>query len=87
MFSLQEIKKHCSKHDCWIVVNGKVYDITSHIYSLHIAPNSQATTILSILAHAGSDCSSEFHQIHRHIPQAYRMLNHFYIGEFFDGKK
>ena len=26
--SAQEVAKHCNIGDCWIVVNGKVYDLT-----------------------------------------------------------
>ncbi len=39
------------------------------------------STLLSILAHAGCECSSEFHDIHRSIPIAYRQLRAYYIGE------
>src|SRR5438046_1322807 len=28
-FTREEIEKHSSKDDCWVVINGKVYDATS----------------------------------------------------------
>lgn len=28
-FTREEIEKHDSEKDCWIVVNGNVYDVTS----------------------------------------------------------
>lgn len=30
-FSWEEIKKHTEQEDCWIVVNKKVFDVTSFL--------------------------------------------------------
>lgn len=32
--SLEEMSKHCSYDDCWIVIYDKVYDITKFISSV-----------------------------------------------------
>lgn len=32
--SLEEMSKHCSYDDCWIVIYDKVYDITNFISSV-----------------------------------------------------
>lgn len=59
-FTRNEIENHSTDKDCWIVINGKVYDATS-ILSWHpggIAP---------ILAHAGrvhTETTEEFESIH-----------------------
>jgi nitrate reductase (NAD(P)H) len=76
------VAQHRYADDAWIAVDGKVYDITEHIVD-HPGWDTgcQVTTVLSILAHLGMDCSSEFHDIHRVYPVAYRQLNAFYIGD------
>ena len=59
-FTREEIEKHNGDHDCWIVINGKVYDATG-VLSWH--PGGKA----SILAHAGKvhqDTTDEYASIH-----------------------
>ena len=45
-FTREEIEKHSTENDCWIVVNGRVYDATS-VLSWH--PGGKA----AIMPHAG----------------------------------
>ncbi|KAL4808646.1 hypothetical protein BDV18DRAFT_157589 [Aspergillus unguis] len=59
-FTREEIEKHNSGEDCWIVVNGNVYDATS-VLSWH--PGGSGP----ILAHAGAvhqDTTEEYNSIH-----------------------
>lgn len=59
-FTREEIEKHNTRDDCWIVVDGKVYDATS-VLSWH--PGGPAT----IMGHAGKvhqDTTDEFSSIH-----------------------
>ncbi|RLL92937.1 hypothetical protein CFD26_100245 [Aspergillus turcosus] len=59
-FTREEIEKHSTDDDCWIIINGKVYDATS-VLSWH--PGGKAP----IMAHAGrvhQDTSEEFESIH-----------------------
>ncbi|WEW59680.1 nitrate reductase [Emydomyces testavorans] len=59
-FTREEIEKHNSEDDCWIVINGKVYDATS-VLSWH--PGGKAP----ILGHAGkvhTETTEEFESIH-----------------------
>jgi nitrate reductase (NAD(P)H) len=59
-FTRQEIEKHDKENDCWIVVDGKVYDATS-VLSWH--PGGKA----AVLGHAGKvhqETTDEFNSIH-----------------------
>lgn len=59
-FTRQEIEKHNKEDDCWIVVDGKVYDATS-VLAWH--PGGKA----AIVGHAGkvhAETSNEFESIH-----------------------
>ncbi|KAF3014890.1 hypothetical protein E8E15_004993 [Penicillium rubens] len=59
-FTREEIEKHNKDNDCWIVINGKVYDATS-VLDWH--PGGKAP----IMAHAGrahADTTTEFESIH-----------------------
>ncbi|KAL2868951.1 putative nitrate reductase [Aspergillus lucknowensis] len=59
-FAREEIEKHGMEGDCWIVVNGNVYDATS-VMSWH--PGGKAP----IMAHAGrvhEDTTEEFESVH-----------------------
>lgn len=59
-FTREEIEKHNARDDCWIVVDGKVYDATS-VLEWH--PGGPA----AIMAHAGKvhqDTTDEFASIH-----------------------
>lgn len=59
-FTREEIEKHQSEDDCWIVVNNRVYDATS-VLSWH--PGGKQ----AIMPHAGHvhmDTTEEFESIH-----------------------
>merc|ERR1719237_553877 len=56
-YSLEEVAKHVTKTDCWVVVNGQVLDVTSFL-SEH--PGGE----LAILTFAGKDATEEFNMIH-----------------------
>ncbi|ANB14631.1 Cyb2p [Sugiyamaella lignohabitans] len=53
----EEIKKHTTKESCWVVLHGKVYDVTDFL-SRH--PGGQK----AILRVAGKDATEEFDIIH-----------------------
>merc|ERR1719203_2187584 len=55
--TLEEVAKHTTKADCWVVVNGEVLDVTKFL-SEH--PGGE----LAILTFAGRDASEEFNMIH-----------------------
>ncbi|KAK2873485.1 hypothetical protein FQN49_002322 [Arthroderma sp. PD_2] len=64
-FTRQEIEKHHTEDDCWIIVNGNVYDATS-VLSWH--PGGKG----AIMGHAGIvhwDTTEEFSSIHDNYAQ------------------
>merc|ERR1719166_887425 len=56
-YTLEEVAKHTSKSDCWVVVNGQVLNVTNFL-SEH--PGGE----LAILTFAGKDATEEFNMIH-----------------------
>merc|ERR1712241_725347 len=56
-YTLEEVAKHTSKSDCWVVVNGEVLNVTNFL-SEH--PGGE----LAILTFAGRDATEEFNMIH-----------------------
>ncbi|CAE7639676.1 osm1 [Symbiodinium sp. CCMP2456] len=55
--TMEEVAKHNSKTDCWVVVDGQVLDVTSFL-SEH--PGGE----LAIITFAGKDATEEFNMIH-----------------------
>jgi len=55
--TMEEVAKHTTKTDCWVVVSGQVLDVTSFL-SQH--PGGE----LAILTFAGKDATEEFNMIH-----------------------
>ena len=56
-YTLEEVAKHNTKTDCWVIVNGQVLDVTSFL------PDHPGGA-LAILTFAGRDASAEFNMIH-----------------------
>ncbi|KAJ3191497.1 hypothetical protein HK101_007658 [Irineochytrium annulatum] len=77
MYNLEEVSKHASSADCWIVVRGKVYDCTKF---LKAHPGGAGSIILA----GGTDCTEEFEAIHS--VKATAMLKDYYIGRLKAGK-
>ncbi|KAI9734811.1 MAG: hypothetical protein M1834_001889 [Cirrosporium novae-zelandiae] len=57
LLSIREIEKHNGAEDCWIVVDGKVWDLTK------FAPQHPGGEAI-ILKHAGRDASDSYNSIH-----------------------
>lgn len=77
-FTREEIEKHNTKDDCWLVINGNVYDSTS-VLSWH--PGGSAT----LLTNAGKlslDVTSQFESIHD--SYAHKKLSECVIGRVTD---
>ena len=72
VYTMEEIEKHNTEDDVWIVVNGKVYDCTDY---LELHPGGMD----SITINAGADASEDFVAIHS--AKATKMLDRYYVGE------
>lgn len=57
-FTREEVKKHCTPDDAWIIVDGDVYDITKFA-KMH--PGGKQT----LLDYAGQDATDDFFGLHR----------------------
>ncbi|GAM23221.1 hypothetical protein SAMD00019534_063960 [Acytostelium subglobosum LB1] len=51
-FTLEEVAKHNKREDCWVIIHGKVYNVTSYI--------DRHPGGLVIMANAGKDSSTLF---------------------------
>jgi alkylation response protein AidB-like acyl-CoA dehydrogenase/predicted heme/steroid binding protein len=56
-YTLEEVSRHTSETDCWIVIDNVVYDVTKFLKS---HPGGKGI----ILKLAGRDCTSEFYDFH-----------------------
>jgi nitrate reductase (NAD(P)H) len=68
----KEIRQHNNEKDCWIVIRGKVYDVTKYLTE---HPGGEEV----ILEFAGSDATLQFDDI-GHSKDAVKLLEKFEIG-------
>ncbi|CAN1152373.1 Cytochrome b5 isoform A [Linum perenne] len=73
LYSMQEASQHNSKDDCWIVIDGKVYDVSSY---LDDHPGGDDV----ILQVTGKDATDDFEDV-GHSQTARDELKTFFIGE------
>ncbi|KIY98883.1 cytochrome b5 [Monoraphidium neglectum] len=76
-YTIDDCKQHVSDKDCWLVVHGKVYDVTSF---LEEHPGGYDV----ILTSSGKDATQDFEEI-GHSNSAREMLNKYQIGEYAGG--
>ncbi|KAJ2245775.1 hypothetical protein GGI13_005706 [Coemansia sp. RSA 455] len=69
----EEIQQHAKREDIWIVVHGKVYDVTKF---LDEHPGGEEV----ILEHAGIDATEAFEDI-GHSDDARELLKDYFIGD------
>jgi len=74
--SMNDVTKHNSREDCWMIINGKVYDVTTWI-DKH--PGGDI-----ILSYAGLDATDVFEAFHD--STTLKLLPGFYIGDVIDYK-
>ncbi|XP_076012159.1 cytochrome b5 type B [Genypterus blacodes] len=72
-YTLEEIRSHNVSKDTWLIIQDKVYDITSF---LEEHPGGEEV----LLEQAGSDATESFEDV-GHSTDAREMLEQFYLGE------
>lgn len=70
-YTASEVSKHCKSDDAWIIVDKKVYDITSYVDE---HPGGD-----SILKNVGADSSEGFHGP-QHPVSVLDVIREYYIG-------
>ena len=79
-YSLDEIRRHNTATDCWIVIDGKVYDVSKWI-------KHHPGGLLPLLYSAGQDCSAVFNAFHPVPSIRDKQLPIFYIGDVEEPEK
>ncbi|OIV93882.1 hypothetical protein TanjilG_05585 [Lupinus angustifolius] len=74
VFTFEEVAKHNHKNDCWIIVNGKVYDVTPF---LDDHPGGDEV----ILSATEKDATIDFEDV-GHSDSAIEDMQKYYVGEF-----
>lgn len=73
-FTAEDVERHNTEDDCWIVVKGKVYDVNAYLReSAHPGGNA------SITMNAGEDVTEDFEAVHS--SKAWKQLEAYYVGE------
>ncbi|ONK58850.1 uncharacterized protein A4U43_C08F380 [Asparagus officinalis] len=73
VYALEEVAKHNVKKDCWLIMFGKVYDVTEF---LDDHPGGDDVVISS----TGKDATNDFEDV-GHSKTATNMLDKYYIGD------
>jgi len=71
VYTWEEIASHNTAESCWIVVNGKVYDVTSYI-------DRHPAGAQTILDYCGKDATQAFARYHS--ASAWQLLEQYFIG-------
>ncbi|KAG1367716.1 cytochrome B5-like protein [Cocos nucifera] len=71
-YTKEEVSLHNKRDDCWIIVKGKVYDVTPYVEE---HPGGDA-----ILNNAGGDSTEGFYGP-QHATRVFDMVDEFHIGD------
>jgi len=72
VFTLSEVSEHNSPKDCWLVIDGKVYNVTKF---LEDHPGGDDV----LLSATGKDATNDFEDV-GHSSSARAMMDEFYVG-------
>ncbi|KAL3615988.1 hypothetical protein CASFOL_040282 [Castilleja foliolosa] len=73
VFTLAEVSEHNTIKDCWLLISGKVYDVTKF---LDDHPGGDEVLVSS----TGKDATDDFEDV-GHSESAKAMLEEFYVGD------
>ncbi|KAL0073942.1 cytochrome b5 [Phycomyces blakesleeanus] len=73
IYTLDQIEKHNTKTDCWVIIHNKVYNITE--FSVEHPGGEEV-----LLDEAGKDATESFEDI-GHSDEAREILAKYYIGD------
>ncbi|KAI4369755.1 hypothetical protein MLD38_018166 [Melastoma candidum] len=73
VFTLSQVSEHSSPKDCWLIISGKVYDVTKF---LEDHPGGDDV----LLSATGKDATDDFEDI-GHSTSARAMMDEYCIGE------
>ncbi|XP_010522424.1 PREDICTED: cytochrome b5 [Tarenaya hassleriana] len=73
IFALSEVSQHNHAKDCWLVINGKVYDVTKF---LEDHPGGDEV----LLSSTGKDATDDFEDV-GHSESAREMMGQYCVGE------
>ncbi|XP_076946118.1 cytochrome b5-like [Bidens hawaiensis] len=73
ILSLDEVSKHDNKNDCWLIISGKVYNITPF---LDDHPGGDEVLVLA----TKKDATEDFEDV-GHSQNARDMLKDYYVGD------
>jgi len=73
-YSKEEIAKHCTNGDCWLIIEGKVYDVSSYMED---HPGGYDI----MLENAGGKDATDEYGYADHSKRAKSMLADYYIGQ------
>ncbi|XP_031478452.1 cytochrome b5-like [Nymphaea colorata] len=73
VFTLGEVSKHNNPKDCWLVISGKVYDVTKF---LEDHPGGDEV----LLSATGKDATDDFEDV-GHSTSARAMMDEYLVGE------
>ena len=68
----QDVAEHNTEGDCWVVIDGKMYDVTSYIPQHPGGPEK-------IIKECGKDATAIFDLQHK--PEAKAVLQQFYVAD------
>lgn len=72
-YTLADVQKHTTANDCWLVIDGGVYDVTKFVPQ---HPGGE-----KILKGCGTDASALFRSVAKHEGPAQNLLPTFKIGD------
>ena len=70
-YTIEEVKQHNIRHDCWIIYNKKIYDITDFIPKHPGGP---------VFVRSDKDVTEDFDDV-MHSDKAMELLQEYYIGD------